>query len=437
MHTVISIDDDVPANFKVVCIKIPACSHDKQAFKCRLIKELSTECTDGACKDAIWKITCEGLPIRYVHLFGGMQSLRAMLKKFSFFDGEKCIFNYDTSSIRHKNISLHLLRHNVKMPHFKVRDSRRPMALLKPVEKIYSKNIPCHTSTIDTGIPQISDSSGICWWGAMWFALCYSDISKSIIEKYASESNVKFKGEFIHLLRGILSQDGNSERMRQLLYDELSLGDDPHQDPYLDGQNAYAQFSIMCSAFGIPLTTYIVPHLNEEVRIKMKNSREEDVELPPQMEKYGCYMGIRTYRSQYKPARVMQKNGKTWKLFAAMIGSEYCGHQIAISSKCGDMNGWAYYDSDAVKDKIGPISWTVPASSSDAEWWKLMDEITPIVNGAATTKYCDMNPHNRHPLTVLLDSLEAEGNDVEVLNKYKNTREDDNLVNMDWLYVSI
>ena len=427
---VIEYSEQIPQNMKMTCVKIRGCQNSREPFKMRMVRELSEDFTDGVCSRAIWKVSCDGLPNRYVLLMRGKHSVDELLDKYSFFDSNGCIFTKDNAEVMRANINAHL-KLDGKHEDIQLR-SRKPIVLVESTNKKINKKVPCHVAIKDIGIPQNSVSSGICWWGSMWFALCFCYKNKNIILKYIESSNVHKKDEYHYLITNMLSSKDSSEKMRALMYDELGIGDNPRQNPLLDGQNGYSQFSLMCTAFNIPLITYIAPWLSKKVQTKLRNSKNVLYDTPPEEGNHGGFVGIRTYRGDHIPSRTLMHNGKKYILTAALIGSEYCGHQIAIASTCDDTNKWAFYDSDALRTGIGPISWHISEGASDTEWWKVLHDITPIINKSIGTKYCDMNPHNRHPLKMLGMTFKAE-NKLNVLEKHITSNKH-NLVNMDWIY---
>lgn len=429
---VIRFGAGVPPGKKVVAIRIPGCRLSLKPFYCKLFHELSNVVDGGVCKDAIWKLTCDGLPDRYVHLLNGKQSLEDLLRKYSFFDLRGCVFNMDTKNITMRNIEAHSPLSWQEKNATSI-DLREPKALLRDASVVYRETIPCHVSIKDVGIPQNTQYSGICWWGALWFALCYCPANKEMILKYVRTSQNPRRREYEHLISQVLRSKAASEELRRLMYDDLGLGDDPRQDPRLDGQNGYYQFSIFCSAFGVPLTTVIYPLLGQTVTSPLVNSKNVTLPCPPEMGRFKGFLGIRTHRTRFVPRRYLKLKGKRWKLTAALIGSEYCHHQVALASTCDLNSTWAMYDSDGVRLGVGPMSWSVPGSMTDDEWWEVIHNITPVINWGANSRFCDMNPHNRHPMEMFNKTLAAE----EKRHQLQTSDESQKLVNMDWIYAEV
>ena len=48
-----------------------------------------------------------------------------------------------------------------------------------------------------------------------------------------------------------------AELLRIDLYERYAFGDRPNQDPYLDGQNGFGQFCILCARLDLPLIRYM------------------------------------------------------------------------------------------------------------------------------------------------------------------------------------
>jgi len=160
------------------------------------------------------------------------------------------------------------------------------------------------------------------------------------------------------------------------LFEHLGIGDDPDQAPELDGQNGYGQFARLCRTLGIPLITMYAPGMTQTPDA-LDGARAGDL----------AFLGVRTYRSLHVPSFKLEHGGRTWRLRSAMIGSEFCGHQIGLSSCCRTQRKWAVYDSDAVRQCIGPIAWDMGDEAGEEAWWRALEWIMPIHNATANISY--------------------------------------------------
>ena len=166
--------------------------------------------------------------------------------------------------------------------------------------------------------------------------------------------------------------------------------------------------------------------------MNLNNSNNVSVAPPPHPETgQRCLLGVRNYRSQWKPPEYLELLGRRWYLQSAFIGSEWCGHQVALARSCNDR--WSLYDSDGVRLGIGPLSWSV---SSHEKWWEQVPYAVPFSNKGAQSKFCDVNPQNRHPLKIIHELLRAEG-----IRRFMKESQLENSqymqVNVDWIYCSI
>lgn len=387
----------------------------------------------GIVKDGVWKLVTSGLPDRWVRLWNGWESLKVLLTKYSFFDAYGCAYNLDLSNIVNANASSCSNTINAHVTHS--RSSKRDIYVkLCNVHTRHAALIPCHVPLENVGVAQLSARSGICWWGSMWFALCFSPDCLQILHHYILKSKHPSIGPRIH---NVLKSKTASEALRRQLYRKFGIGDDPKQAPELDGQNGFAQFSIFCTKFDIPMITLMAPWLTE-ITDSIVSPIGEEVSAPrkPTGDEL-AFLGIRTYRAMYVPKFEFEYQGRRWKLRSAMIGSEFCGHQIAISSCCGEQSRWAAYDSDGVKECIGPIGWDISENGNVNEklWWGLLDKILPVINQSENSTYCDMNPHNRHPLESVNRAHIAEFGTSGVQKTDLQTTHF-NRVNIDWIYTS-
>lgn len=418
---------------KVTKIVIKGC-RGKESMQIKLVTDLVNDVdSHGIVRDGVWKIKATGLPNRWVRLWGGWESLKRLMTKYSFFDASGCVYNFDPPGIIRANASTCSHKMNLGDTEGRLNKRNISVKLCNGCNR-RATLVPCHVPLTDIGVAQLSNRSGICWWGSMWFTLCFSPICSRILKHYIEKSKYP---SLLHYTDNVLKSKEASEDFRRLLYSKFGIGDDPHQSPEKDGQNGFAQFSIFCTKLDIPMVTLMAPWM-QELNDPITSPVGETVRAPRRPRKdEPAFLAIRTYHSVHVPKFEFMYDGRIWKLRSAMIGSEFCGHQISISSSCEGQGKWAVYDADGVKECIGPIAWDIAENGeiNETRWWQLLDKILPIINQTDESAYCDMNPHNRHPLESVHRAHVAEvGYSGVQATDLKDTRY--NQVNMDWIYTS-
>jgi hypothetical protein len=425
---------------KLYKVKVVGCRAGR-ALTLRLCTEFQGMDEYGVCRDGLWRMRTPGLPDRWLRLWGGRQSLLDLLQRYSFQDASGCVYSADPAQTTLRNAitcaRLTRARPGALGPPQGAPGQGAPgvsprvaMACLCDPRERFELEVPCHAPVRNVGVAQLSERSGICWWGAMWFALCFSPECRDTLSAHVAAIDSSASAALRVALPDMLRDAQASERLRRALFEQLRLGDDPDQPPELDGQNGYAQFSRLCKELQIPLTTLFAPAM-KELRAPVTARSGSGTSCPR-----GAFLGVRTYRSTHMPTFELVHGGRTWRLRSAMIGSEFCGHQIALSSCCRTQRKWAVYDSDAVRRGIGPIAWDMGADAGEAAWWRALEWIMPIHNATDKTRFCDMNPMNRHPMASIEAAYGAEGATL-----VQSTPPSGNMahrtVNVDWIYTAV
>lgn len=434
-------EEKIPPNMNLCSVEIDGCQINKP-LKMKILKSLTNELdTRNVCKDAIWEIQSFNLPNRYVRMFKGSESIIRFLSKYTVLDGDSCSFNINTqqkaiqnfqSNANKTNINIDLGRmKNIKTrnPHFiyTSKDSKFNIE--------YQSNLEFCQGIIDKiGIPQTSAESGICWWGSLWFACTFPMSNLQIIQNHISNNKKNETCNYLtHCLSDVLKNPAIAEDLRRYLYKHHKIGDDPFQNPELDGRNGYSQFSMLCSVIDFPLITVVAPWM-KLIDITLTNDDMKFSAPRKPMKGEKSLLGVRNYRSKWKPPEFLELageefEGRRWRLQSAFIGSEWCGHQVSLARAC-DSNHWFLYDSDGVRLGIAPINWK---ADNHEEWWNTLQFIIPFSNDTSQSKFCDVNPQNLHPLHMIHELLKAEG-----LRKFIKETELNNKefmqVNVDWIY---
>jgi len=146
----------------------------------------------------------------------------------------------------------------------------------------------------------------------------------------------------------------------------------------------------------------------------------------------GCWACAPTARATCRHFTLLH-GGRAWRLCSALIGSEFCGHQIALALHGRDQRKWALYDADAVRDGIGPLAWDIGEDTGQAEWWAALEWLVPVMNSTKSSRFCDMNPRNRHPSEPLAAAFGAAG-DRAAQSLLLAMGQGPRTVNIDWIY---
>lgn len=446
---------------KVCSVVLSGCSKGSQ-LQLDLVWELPAQLARGGLasapdrrgvpSDAVWRMRVAALPDRFVRLYGSA-ALLALFTKYSFSDASGCAYNLRPDEIARDNGAavISRLESEAERRSFSAKlgagtARAKPVALLCSARDVFDERPDCHIAALNVGIPQTSSSSGICWWGSLWFALCYNAQTFKVTQAYFTGAPRSAAGAEMHQLLPRMLRDARAaHRMRQLLFSEFGVGDDPEQDPRLDGQNGYAQLVLLCSKLGAPLITLVQDELGRRLEPGAalpvpKNARREQSpapRAPAPLEP--VLLGVRTYRSRLQPPMRLSWRGESWLLRSALVGSEFCGHQVAIAAGDESRRWWAAYDADGVRLGIGPVSWQLGAEFGSASraadvWWRSLGQMLPVTNEGDGSIYCDLNPQNRHPFEAVIRAHEAARAGRATQGELAGAVTPLRLVNVDWIY---
>ena len=423
--------DSAPAGQHLRRVLIEGCSQ-KNGFTLALVHALSEKLDNrSTCTDGVWRVMTPGVPDRLVRLFNGSESILEFLTKYSFIGRDGCSFGIDTRANALANLKANATATgtSVDMRKLEGLKTRTPRFQYEPGPLPISTGALCEAGIVNVGMPQPSRNSGLCWYGSLWFSTIAPERTRSILLAHFASCRDATSRLLTEHVPHILSSPERAETVRRHLFDVHNIGDNWSQNPEKDGQNGYSQFSMLCSALKFPLVTVIAPWLRE-ARMDLTNSAGQRISPPP-IPRGGqpCLLGVRNYRTTWQPPEHLTILGRRWTLQSAFIGSEWCGHQVALARSCGDR--WALYDSDGVRLSIGPISWKVGFE----HFWDVLKYVIPFSNRSHQSKFCDMSPENKHPLKLVHALFEAEGihNFMDKNSMYDKTHQQ---VNVDWIYSS-
>jgi len=393
------------------------CLHRIFARGCDATTELSvyvhgplTEDKDsvGVPTDAVWRIGGSDAPDRYLRIKGGVHTLEKLLSTYLIMDGTFCPFTFDMQK------SLERLASDVRYTHERGHHKRDQMWSCELLPVCARPQTRHPRESLIMGIPQRTLKSGLCWYGSMWYAVLTPRALRRTFRRFARASDPAVA----RALDEILQSPATAERVRRHLYATYSIGDDPDQDPRMDGQNGYKQLTSVFDALGVPYRTYV---LEKGGVVVLAKEARVDARIGDGIASDVAIAGLRCPYNHRVPPFSFDANGYTFELQSGLVGNQECGHQTALSS-CSDGSWWSAYDTDLVTMDVGPISFQMK-EKDPLLMWAAYEKSTLVSKRTTTTKYCDMNAVNRtqEGLLQMMDGAEPSTRLARV--------------HADWLYV--
>lgn len=424
----------------IVRVEVDGCSGDDKMVL-QMMHPLSRQVADGCVVDSVWRLTVPKLPHRYVRLNQGRDSLQSLLQKYSFTDGNECSYSLEPDRQIVQNLLHNSRKIGERIDAGTVRQALRGAATRKTrwfradeaevLRYVPSSEIGrCHFQK--TGIAQLSELSGVCWYSAMLYALCNPPELRQHLQRHleARRRECPHCDYLHHHLPKVLNSQAESEAVRRYLYEKMHIGDNPDQDPTLDGQNGGSCATLVCGAIRLPLVTLIAPWL-KRADVVLNDAHDRPAAMPPEPAAQDrSVLVVRTYRTRWKAPETLQWGGRAYRLMSALIGSEFCGHQIAIARSC-EADTWSVSDSDGIRLGILPICFRKPKGTPFHE---LAPRMIPYSNATSTSNFCDMSLGGRHPLKVLHDTLRSQGL-AEVTHDIDSDSTAHDLINVDYVYL--
>ena len=351
---------------RVVCVSFSTCYPNE--LKCWVV-----DCVEdaGVPLDAWWCIESTGLPNRYVRLFNGMASLKRFVLYYGFLDKNGCV--------------------NCESGYIEIDTNTGPRSC-KRFDMCTIKQ-----GDVDVrGVPQRLKNSGICWFASMCFASMFSLQLRKVI-------TASLPPHVVREFENCLYDAEAAERLRQLLYYEYHLGDDPQQHPSLDGQNGFSQLCILLAKHNIPTIRIFAPSMNEIMSpVVDKQGNAYQMRSRAKLDE-PIILVVRCFRTHWNPSRRITYAGRRFKLVSVMIGSEHCGHQIAASTRDLHINKWAFQDADGGFYGIGPQFWDmckpsdnrgrVPKNIPRQTWLSIWENVLPlsVITDDRKCTFCPLN----------------------------------------------
>ena len=287
-------------------------------------------------------------------------------------------------------------------------------------------------STLQThGAEQKTKYSGICWYCASLFLMFFSRQMRHLMLSKLDDEDAAFTVN-------ILSSRANAEAFRRHMYAKYKYGDRPDQPEHMDGQNGFGQFCILASKLDIPLIRLFAPSMYELTEPVLDTEGEECTIRTTPLPGETSLLCIRCFRTKWVPVPRYIWKGRRYKIVGMFIGSEHCGHQIGASTCDMRACDWAVADSDASREGIGPMFWSLKKKKTTEtkedflkrwqEMWGSMIPATKFQKGI-----CDLNPKNRD--TMMLQTLKHTA--YRKLMEHGEEEDGVGVVNTDFLYIHI
>lgn len=422
----------------VVRVEVDGCSHGRKMVL-QMMYPLGTSVADGCVTNAVWRLSVPGLPSRYMRLSRGRGSLRSLLEKYSFADDEGCAYSLDPEAQTAQNVAHNARKIGEVVDAGSVRHALgagRSTRWLSAKRDEVLRYVPtaemggCHFAK--TGIAQLSEASGICWFSSLWFSLLsapelYEHITAHVRRRRSECAHCKYLCEHMPKMLGSQTE---SEAVRRYLYDAMHIGDDPRQAPELDGQNGASMGALLFGGLRLPVVTLLAPWL-KRTDVALQDAQGRDAPMPPEPAPgERSLLLVRTYRTRWRAPEALAWGGRRYTLMSALIGSEFCGHQISVARSC-ESETWAVSDSDGIRLGVLPICFRKPKGVA---WATLVPQMIPFSNATSTSTFCDMSPGGRHPLKLMHDTLRAQGADGVLAGIDTDSKAHD-LINVDYWYL--
>ena len=382
-------------NDMVVQIEFDSC--DTSNLKCDMVK-IVEQGIDSQPEDSIWciyDISNTNYPKRYFRLFQGKKSLKNFLNHYGHMD--------DTLCVHHKSGKLGIGK------------------LKSPTEVIPVSE----EHILVNGVPQKSENSGICWFAATCYVLLTPPSIRNLLLS-------KLKPDIASLIKSVLVNPNAAEQFRARLYEEYGFGDNPKQNPYLDGKNGCTEFCSLAAQLDIPVARIFAPDmvlLENSVKDQFGNNFQ--LRDQPKNDEVGIIV-VRCFRTRWIPQRRLKYKNRRYKLVSVFIGSEHCGHQIGAST-CGErVCRWSVADSDGTRKGVGPMFWNIKRNPGETRtdfknrWWTAFSSMIPVT--IFSDGLCDFSPHNR-PNKSLNAMMKKSRQEVNY--------DKPGVVNSDFVYVSL
>lgn len=335
---------------------------------------------NGVHERCWWSVTAEGLPVRHFRTCDGYESVKTLISMYGIMDRHSCL--------------------NIGAAELTFLDASDPTATSissQAALTFLSSHVPERALARTYGIPQREPNSGICWYAALMFSLFHCPDVASHVSSFLPDDLKRHADK-------ILTHPSESEEFRRKLWETYRVGDKYGQDPWEDGQNGVTQFFVMAGRIGIPIKRYFVDRdgMAHKLTGPVADQERRDVDVldkppggasDPMLLAFRFRRGAHGTDARLRPPRRKVVCGRRYRLFAMMIGSEHCGHQIAACASGPSWRQWGVCDSDAQRQGIGVTHWSIDEpNASNERWWDVWKHMVPTVKFSGG--YCNLSPQN-------------------------------------------
>jgi hypothetical protein len=240
------------------------------------------------------------------------------------------------------------------------------------------------------GIPQFYQQSGNCWFTSM----CWNTFGNPALCDFVSQF---LPDDLRNLSRSCLHRRDDAEAVRKYCWDKWKLGDDYTKPPWMDGQNGFNEFALLCAANGIPLVQYESRGNRLKRASQFLNNHHGTRFVSASPRRSETHLLALKYmdgdHTAFKPKRSFRLSGcGAYRLCCVYMGSSVCGHQIGMVQVDQERDIWVVGDADCQKDGIGPLFFSL-RGNADFLWdAKFVIPITKY--GPGNCKKCYINPVN-------------------------------------------
>lgn len=331
----------------------------------RAVRDVSTPFDEfGMPRDVWFVVRCTRLPDRMLRLYRGTHSLKNLVRRYGFLDGNGCVHHRD-----------------IRLLYVPIKDGPR----------FETVTVPSHLRDA-TGVPQFYANSGVCWFAA----LCTVSFADPVVAAFLRRH---LPANLHELCDACLRSPDCAEKLRKELWHRFAIGDDVTQPPEMDGCNGFTEFTLLCAKCKIPLLRY---HEQEgtlrPMASELQDKRHRPVRWsPPDLAK-SHLMVLRFQDGDHQRFPIRRRIlhcDRRYRFVGCYGGQRKCGHQIGIASTTGSWRDMVIGDADLHKDGIGPIFVRFDGDHWTDGWWDCWRELVPVTKfGPNTREFCNLNPHN-------------------------------------------
>ena len=334
----------------------------------------------GMSENSWWLLECTDLPKRAIRLYRGSHSMSQLLRRYGFQVPGGCV--------NHKHTRLSYA----------------------PSQECGERTPPAWIPSCvvnSPGIPQFYPTSGVCWYAAMCGTSFMSQDILSVIEHHVADEDLRNSFRNCNFDRRV------AEHLRKRLWYEYAVGDNVENPPEMDGRNGFAEFSVMCARFGVPIRRYQERkgHLTlMDERVVDQHNKTRRLRRPRENETHILALRFQDgdHSQRFPVQRRVRIGTQQYRLCGFYAGQKKCGHQIGVTSPTGSWRDWVILDADLHKDGISPIfvrfegpewlddgDYRGSGDTLTCKWWTAWRELMHLTKfGMGGSEFCNLSPWN-------------------------------------------